>query len=1064
MNGRSRLERYQNLRSGKSNETNVDEKTTVQKDQTGSRVGNYPNFRSGYSRQTSRSRLYQTSEYDSLLKEHEEFLKSLDEQFGVLDQSVFSTVETTEMKPESIQKTAHTTAAPHEYSQPVQQQSQPTQRVMAEQYVQQTYGQQMPQQEYVQQPYVQPVQQQYTQPTQRVMPEQYQQPYGQQMPQHEFMQQPYVQPIQQQYTQPTQRVMAEQYVQQPYIQPMTQDEFMQQPYVQPVQQQYTQPAGKEVSEQYIQQSVAVQQGYVQQPDTEYQSYGQPYIQPAVEKPVEEKIEIQNEFSQRTIVDPVSELEQPHFVYPDTSLEVEEIKEEIEVEEPAIIETVDQKIDDIVVFETQTDVPIAEKEETVKSFTIRMPKELIEKETYSDTVEEPETDEELIEETIDSQIVEELETDEKPEEVTDLYKFAQQSLLKLYPDLDVKKEESAEVTAIEVPEEIPAEETVKSFTIRMPKDLIEKETYSDTVEEQETDEEPEVISKPEMADEELIEETIDSQIVEELETDEKPEEVTDLYKFAQQSLLKLYPDLDVKKEESAEVTAIEVPEEIPAEETVKSFTIRMPKDLIEKETYSDTVEEQETDEETEVVSKAEIIEEGLDSDDELIKEAITYETEDEELEIIDELIDDVTEAEKAEEEPFTFSSEEEIEVEETESFDPISQEESIQFFAVIDDIEEVSEEEILEIEPIEEIEEMFADDAADSALEIQPTDETEDYGLTSVDEEITDIDVVIEPEIIEEAADLVKDTETVLEDVESEDKTQEIFIVDDTEDYFNAEKVDESLSVEEESITKEDLIKDLDLLDDDFDAKELDGKVIEIIDEEDSKKVIDKYMDEPQDLTEEIEIIEFLDDDYSAEDDLNIFEDDDLIDEILESQIPQYSDNNVFKFIDDILVDVKNDAEMIQSQSQKQDFFNVEEKKTVEDISRELSTWNLDELEFVDEESIMPTFDDQNISVVEEAVYEPANPVHTPVYYDDPVNVEELTQKLESERVLRQQMLEQTKQIKLQVREYEDELESVNTSMSKTNKILNFVLTLLIITLFVILFVIGFWFAQERGLI
>ncbi|MGB4627324.1 MAG: hypothetical protein WBI36_05915 [Erysipelotrichaceae bacterium] len=956
MNGRSRLERYQNLRSGKSNETNVDEKTTVQKDQTGSRVGNYPNFRSGYSRQTSRSRLYQTSEYDSLLKEHEEFLKSLDEQFGVLDQSVFSTVETTEMKPESIQKTAHTTAAPHEYSQPVQQQSQPTQRVMAEQYVQQTYGQQMPQQEYVQQPYVQPVQQQYTQPTQRVMPEQYQQPYGQQMPQHEFMQQPYVQPIQQQYTQPTQRVMAEQYVQQPYIQPMTQDEFMQQPYVQPVQQQYTQPAGKEVSEQYIQQSVAVQQGYVQQPDTEYQSYGQPYIQPAVEKPVEEKIEIQNEFSQRTIVDPVSELEQPHFVYPDTSLEVEEIKEEIEVEEPAIIETVDQKIDDIVVFETQTDVPIAEKEETVKSFTIRMPKELIEKETYSDTVEEPETDEELIVETIDSQIVEELETDEKPEEVTDLYKFAQQSLLKLYPDLDVKKEESAEVTAIEVPEEIPAEETVKSFTIRMPKDLIEKETYSDTV------------------------------------------------------------------------------------------------------------EEQETDEETEVVSKAEIIEEGLDSDDELIKEAITYETEDEELEIIDELIDDVTEAEKAEEEPFTFSSEEEIEVEETESFDPISQEESIQFFAVIDDIEEVSEEEILEIEPIEEIEEMFADDAADSALEIQPTDETEDYGLTSVDEEITDIDVVIEPEIIEEAADLVKDTETVLEDVESEDKTQEIFIVDDTEDYFNAEKVDESLSVEEESITKEDLIKDLDLLDDDFDAKELDGKVIEIIDEEDSKKVIDKYMDEPQDLTEEIEIIEFLDDDYSAEDDLNIFEDDDLIDEILESQIPQYSDNNVFKFIDDILVDVKNDAEMIQSQSQKQDFFNVEEKKTVEDISRELSTWNLDELEFVDEESIMPTFDDQNISVVEEAVYEPANPVHTPVYYDDPVNVEELTQKLESERVLRQQMLEQTKQIKLQVREYEDELESVNTSMSKTNKILNFVLTLLIITLFVILFVIGFWFAQERGLI
>ena len=113
---------------------------------------------------------------------------------------------------------------------------------------------------------------------------------------------------------------------------------------------------------------------------------------------------------------------------------------------------------------------------------------------------------------------------------------------------------------------------------------------------------------------------------------------------------------------------------------------------------------------------------------------------------------------------------------------------------------------------------------------------------------------------------------------------------------------------------------------------------------------------------------------------------------------------------------------------------------------------------------MPTFDEDGIEVAQDIVYQATNPVHTPVYYDYPVVVDELTQKLENERALRQQMLEQTKQIKLQVKEYENELESVNSSMSKTNKILNFVLTLLIMTLFVILFVIGFWFAQERGLI
>ena len=62
------------------------------------------------------------------------------------------------------------------------------------------------------------------------------------------------------------------------------------------------------------------------------------------------------------------------------------------------------------------------------------------------------------------------------------------------------------------------------------------------------------------------------------------------------------------------------------------------------------------------------------------------------------------------------------------------------------------------------------------------------------------------------------------------------------------------------------------------------------------------------------------------------------------------------------------------------------------------------------------------------------------------------------------MAEQTKQLKLQMSEYENEINNANSSMTKTNKILNFVLTLLILLLFAFLLVIGYWFAQERGLI
>ncbi len=189
-------------------------------------------------------------------------------------------------------------------------------------------------------------------------------------------------------------------------------------------------------------------------------------------------------------------------------------------------------------------------------------------------------------------------------------------------------------------------------------------------------------------------------------------------------------------------------------------------------------------------------------------------------------------------------------------------------------------------------------------------------------------------------------------------------------------------------------------------------------------------------------------------------------------------DSIFAYIDEALNSVQDYSKKDENKSKTVE--KEEQPLDVNDISNIVNSWNLDNYDFKAEEEPLKQEqvqqesekqDDEDI-VVENSLelekvktsYEPKNNVEAPVYYDNPINVDQLTQKLEKERVLREQMLEQTKQIKLQVKEYENELDSVNDSMSKTNKILNFVLTLLIMTLFVILFIIGFWFAQERGLL
>lgn len=82
----------------------------------------------------------------------------------------------------------------------------------------------------------------------------------------------------------------------------------------------------------------------------------------------------------------------------------------------------------------------------------------------------------------------------------------------------------------------------------------------------------------------------------------------------------------------------------------------------------------------------------------------------------------------------------------------------------------------------------------------------------------------------------------------------------------------------------------------------------------------------------------------------------------------------------------------------------------------------------------------------------------------PESIVELTQRIEQERVMREELLEKTRQLNLQIDEYENVVDDLHTNMNKTGKILNVLITILVITLFVIIIIIGYWFFQERGLI
>ena len=88
---------------------------------------------------------------------------------------------------------------------------------------------------------------------------------------------------------------------------------------------------------------------------------------------------------------------------------------------------------------------------------------------------------------------------------------------------------------------------------------------------------------------------------------------------------------------------------------------------------------------------------------------------------------------------------------------------------------------------------------------------------------------------------------------------------------------------------------------------------------------------------------------------------------------------------------------------------------------DLDNWTMQDLRNVVEQFKQISVPQENAESVEEN-YRPKNSVDSALYYANPADVEELNQKLEKEKLLRQQVLEQTKQINLQVKEYENELD------------------------------------------
>lgn len=82
----------------------------------------------------------------------------------------------------------------------------------------------------------------------------------------------------------------------------------------------------------------------------------------------------------------------------------------------------------------------------------------------------------------------------------------------------------------------------------------------------------------------------------------------------------------------------------------------------------------------------------------------------------------------------------------------------------------------------------------------------------------------------------------------------------------------------------------------------------------------------------------------------------------------------------------------------------------------------------------------------------------------PVAAKELQAEVEREQKLHQKLVEETQQLRVQLNEYEDDLNDLSEGVEKTNKMLNVILGCLILALLVIIGIIIYWVIQAGGLV
>lgn len=81
-----------------------------------------------------------------------------------------------------------------------------------------------------------------------------------------------------------------------------------------------------------------------------------------------------------------------------------------------------------------------------------------------------------------------------------------------------------------------------------------------------------------------------------------------------------------------------------------------------------------------------------------------------------------------------------------------------------------------------------------------------------------------------------------------------------------------------------------------------------------------------------------------------------------------------------------------------------------------------------------------------------------------VPTKEEQMEMEREKKLQQKLVEETQQLRVQLNEYEDDLNDLSEGVEKTNKMLNIILGCLILALLVIIGIIVFWIVQAGGLV